>query len=358
MRIYINSEPYKICFHLNGKIELEQEDYIKTILLSGQEEFSPDEYFLKNHIEIGPRKNFKTSWNSNVIQILRRCGIFNVESIEYTTFYPRNIDPNIDNMLYEEFKDSDSTREFIKAYYVLDIKKFNEKYKLGFDSQDLDYYKDFFTNIQRPPTNVELYDLSQCNSEHARHWFFRGKFSLDGNIINESNLINKLKTTLNKNGNSLISFKDNASVLKGKLEEGLILVDHKLQKIKSHINFSYKAETHNFPTGISPFPGAATGVGGRIRDNLAVGNGGRLIAGTAGYCVGDVDQEYDYQLNSPRKILIEASNGASDYGNKIGEPLIQGFTRAYRKDYKEGRIEWLKPIMFSGGMGRVIGKDE
>ena len=357
MRIYIDSHPFKICYHIKGDINESTIDSLKSILLKDINEFNPDDNFLKNHVEIGPRRNFKTSWNSNVLEILFKCGINDVESIEYSTFYPKDFTPDIDKMLYEEFSDYNDIKDFEKSYYVLNIIKFNKTHKLGFDEQDINYYQNIFKDLQRPPTNVELYDLSQCNSEHARHWFFRGKFSENEIIIDEPNLINKLKTTLNKNGNSLISFKDNASVIKGKLNDSLIVVNNKLKNIKSYINFSYKAETHNFPTGISPFPGAATGVGGRIRDNLAVGNGGRLIAGTAGYCVGDINQEYEYVLNSPRRILIEASNGASDYGNKIGEPLIQGFTRTYRKDFNEGRIEYLKPIMFSGGMGRIIGKD-
>ena len=166
-----------------------------------------------------------------------------------------------------------------------------------------------------------------------------------------------LKTTQNNNKNSLISFKDNASVIQGSIESFHYLDNGRVNIKQEYINYSYKAETHNFPTGIAPFPGAATGAGGRMRDNVCVGVGGNLIAGTAGYCVGDVDQEYDNQLNSPRKILIEASNGASDYGNKVGEPLIQGFTRAFREDYTQGRIEWLKPIMFSGGIGKVYEKN-
>jgi phosphoribosylformylglycinamidine synthase len=358
MRIYKDSEPYKICFHIQGVIPSEFIETIKFILLDDSSEFKPDKLFLENHIEIGPRNNFKTSWNSNVIQIFKRCGIDSIESVEYTTFYPKDAKINIDKMLFTNYDTmEEKNKEFIKSRYVIDIRNFNNKHKLGFDYQDIDYYNDIFAKLKRCPTNVELYDLAQCNSEHARHWFFRGIFSLKGKNIEEKSLIDKLKTTLNNNDTSLISFKDNASVIKGNLFKNFIVCDNKLTIVNDFLNFSYKAETHNFPTGISPFPGAATGVGGRIRDNIAVGVGGRLIAGTAGYCVGDIDQEYDYQLNSPRKILIEASNGASDYGNKIGEPLIQGFTRAYRKDFEQGRIEWLKPIMFSGGMGRILNKD-
>ena len=131
-----------------------------------------------------------------------------------------------------------------------------------------------------------------------------------------------------------------------------------------NLNFSYKAETHNFPTSICPFPGASTGVGGRIRDTICVGRGGEILAGTAGYSVGDIDilnpTDYSFVLNNPTTILINASNGASDYGNKIGEPIIQGFTRSYRNDVvlsnnhkMKKRIEYLKPIMFSGGIGKI-----
>ena len=208
----------------------------------------------------------------------------------------------------EEYDNHNYDEEKEKIYVVENISDFNNDKNLGFDKQDIDYYEDIFSNLGRNPTNIELYDLSQCNSEHARHWFFNGRFTINNSEINKSSLIQLLKTTQNNNTNSLVSFKDNASVIKGNSVISHNLKNKCVSPEYDQIHYSYKAETHNFPTGISPFLGAATGVGGRMRDNTCVGLGGNLIAGTAGYCVGDINQEYENQLNSPRKILIEASN--------------------------------------------------
>ena len=356
MKLFLNTKPYKTCYHIEGKLSEDNFNLVFKILSKSSQEFTPDEDFLKTHIEIGPRRTFKTSWNSNVCQILKRCGVENLEGIEFTTFYPIEYD-NYDKILYEIYQENPKSFEKEICFIVDDITDFNLKNNLGLDDQDIDYYEDIFSNLGRNPTNIELYDLAQCNSEHARHWFFNGNFMLNNTIIEEPSLIELLKITEHNNSNSLVSFKDNASVIKGSHESLYYLDNGKVQIKQENINYSYKAETHNFPTGISPFPGASTGAGGRMRDNVCVGIGGNLIAGTVGYCVGDIDQEYDNQLNSPKKILIEASNGASDYGNKVGEPLIQGFTRSFREDYTQGRIEWLKPIMFSGGIGKVYEKN-
>ena len=168
------------------------------------------------------------------------------------------------------------------------IATFSEKNNLGFDEEDLLFYKTYFEDILcRSPTDVELFDLAQSNSEHSRHWFFNGNLLKDGEKISES-LFEMVKSTLNDrtNDNSLVAFRDNSSVIEG--YEVDILVPHdpfnesqaEIRKVVYDIAFT--AETHNFPTGIAPFPGAATGVGGRIRDNQAVGIGGLPIASIEG----------------------------------------------------------------------------
>ena len=174
-------------------------------------------------------------------------------------------------------------------------------------------------------------------------------------------------------GNSVIAFKDNSSAIHG-YDIRTIIPERpdkpsrfKDSRLNYHIIFT--AETHNFPTGVAPFPGAETGTGGRIRDVHATGKGSLVIAGTSAYCVGNLqipgyrlpweDPSFEYPLNlaSPLQIEIEASNGASDYGNKFGEPVIQGFTRSFgmRLPGKERR-EWIKPIMFTGGIGQIDGR--
>ena len=217
---------------------------------------------------------------------------------------------------------------------------------------------------------MECYQLSQANSEHSRHWFFKGRLIIDGQVM-PFTLMEVIKSTLAANpSNSLIAFTDNSSAIKG--YDILTIIPAKPgfcsafnpASVRRHIIFT--AETHNFPSGVAPFPGAETGTGGRIRDVQGTGRGGHVIAGTAGYATGNLniagypisgeDGSFIYPSNlaSPLRIMIEESNGASDYGNKFGEPLIQGFTRTFGLRLPNGeRKEWVKPIMFTGGIGQI-----
>jgi phosphoribosylformylglycinamidine synthase len=254
------------------------------------------------------------------------------------------------------------------------LEKINRKLGLGFDEWDMDYYHELFVNgMRRNPTDVECFDLGQSNSEHSRHWFFRGQLIIDGIKIPDT-LMDIIKKPYKENpNNSIIAFKDNSSAIRGYRIKTIIPENpgktcrFTERDLTYHITFT--AETHNFPTGVAPFPGAETGTGGRIRDVQAVGRGGLVIAGTAAYCVGNLhipgyklpweDDSFEYPENlaSPLQIEIEASNGASDYGNKFGEPLIQGFTRSFGMKLPNGeRREWIKPIMFTGGVGQMDGR--
>jgi phosphoribosylformylglycinamidine synthase len=252
------------------------------------------------------------------------------------------------------------------------LERINREMGLGMDDWDLDYYTNLFVkDIGRNPTNVECFDLSQSNSEHSRHWFFRGKLIIDGEEISET-LMQIVKATYEANrNNSVIAFSDNSSAIRGYdittiIPEGVSgrPASFRRQKRKFHIIFT--AETHNFPSGVAPFPGAETGTGGRIRDIQATGTAGLVVAGTAAYCVGNLhlpgydlpweDRTFTYpdNLASSLQIEVEASNGASDYGNKFGEPVVQGFTRTFGLRLPDGeRREWVKPIMFSGGIGQL-----
>ena len=251
------------------------------------------------------------------------------------------------------------------------LESINREMGLGLDDWDLDYYTNLFVkDIKRNPTNVECFDLSQSNSEHSRHWFFRGKLIVDGSEVPET-LMKIVKSTYEANkNNSVIAFSDNSSAIRG---NDILTIVPQNPAVPSAFNESLRtyhiiltAETHNFPCGIAPFPGAETGTGGRIRDVQAAGIGGLVVAGTAAYCVGNLhipgyaqpweDTIYSYPNNlaSPLEIEIEASNGASDYGNKFGEPVIQGFTRSFGLRMPDGeRREWVKPIMFSAGIGQI-----
>ncbi|RMD57413.1 MAG: phosphoribosylformylglycinamidine synthase, partial [Nitrospirae bacterium] len=346
-------------------------------------------------LEVGPRLNFTTAWSTNAVSICSSCCIQSVSRIERSRRYClvgleqigdeemelflKKIHDRMTECLYEHPLESFEIDVKPEPVFVVPLieegvealKGLNKEMGLGFDEDDIAYYYDLFVNkIGRNPTNVECFDLAQSNSEHSRHWFFRGRLIIDGEELQET-LMDIVKTPLKKNpSNSIIAFSDNSSAIRGYVIKSIIPEDTLRaspmveKELLYHIIFT--AETHNFPCGVAPFPGAETGTGGRIRDVQATGRGGLVVAGTAGYCVGNLnipgykmpweDEKFSYpkNLSSPLEIEIEASNGASDYGNKFGEPLIQGFTRSTGILSPDGqRWEWIKPIMFTGGVGQI-----
>ncbi|CAD7934206.1 unnamed protein product [Amoebophrya sp. A25] len=277
------------------------------------------------------------------------------------------------------------------------LEEFSKQNGLGFDADDIAYYHKLFAEeLKRDPTDVELFDLAQGNSEHSRHWFFGGKMVIDGEE-QEKTLFQmvknayKLKEALPPEQNSsTIAFEDNSSAQRGSevtipLPAASGTYPGPYKREQQDLDITLTAETHNFPCGIAPLPGAETGSGGRMRDNHSTGRGAYVQAGVAGYCVGNLSipgyvqphegallEEAGYPANmaKPLDILISASNGASDYGNKFGEPLVAGFTRSFGTiiqlqeststegdsvdSTKPERVEWIKPIMFSGGLGRML----
>ena len=333
-----------------------------------------------NHKEIGPLLNFRSPWCSNAISIFEKCGIKNVERVEQT-FVTNDLNYDYDKMTHMDYKDKHVNFETEKpvTYNLIPLKeidKYNKKLSLSLDKSDIQYYTNLFKKYKRCPTDVELYDLAQSNSEHSRHCFFTGKLiikNLLSSTTESKTLMNYIKEPLKKNkGNSILAFCDNASAISGFkstiLSKKTFGGPSRLVRKNRISDICFTAETHNFPTSIAPFPGAATGTGGRIRDNQAIGRGGEPISSSAGYCVGNLlipNYELPWEgapekvdsIATPLNILIEASNGASDYGNKFGEPIIQGFARSYGNTLNGNRIEWLKPIMFTGGLGRVSRSD-
>ena len=348
-------------------------------------------------LEVGPRMNFTTAWSTNAVSVCHACGLKKISRIERSRRYILLLDDlsvmttekrtaflslvhdRMTECLYPKPLKNFETGikpEPVRMIPLIEqgrsaLEKINREMGLGLDDWDLDYYTNLFVkDIKRDPTNVECFDLSQSNSEHSRHWFFRGKLVVDGEEI-PGNLMKIVKATYDANpNNSIIAFSDNSSAIAG--HDITTIIPEVVGKPsafraalrKHHIIFT--AETHNFPSGVAPFPGAETGTGGRIRDVQATGTGGLVVAGTAAYCVGNLripgyvlpweDETYSYPTNlaSPLRIEVEASNGASDYGNKFGEPVIQGFTRSFGLRMPDGeRREWLKPIMFSAGVGQM-----
>jgi phosphoribosylformylglycinamidine synthase len=348
MRLYSKlTDNIYLAFTINlDKYLNNSELYILLMLLGNETDASITDILDINYVcEISPKKMFKTTWGTNVIEILQRLNIHKILSIEKSRICINRIEP-YDAMLEEcsssDSRDSSSSRIITK---YIDINSLSD---LGIT--EFEYYKQQFYG--RGMTNVEEFDIRQSNSEHSRHWFFNGKYYIDGKIHSVS-LMNLVKETNNHNFTSLVAFADNSSCIRGYKANLLIsyksLIDSKL----AHIHPTHTAETHNFPTSISPFSGANTGVGGRIRDTIALGKGSNIISG---YCVGALnpEEEFDYPYCLPMDLLIKASDGASDYGNKIGEPITMGFTRSFGKHIDGKRMEYVKPIMYCGGIGSVL----
>ena len=337
-------------------------------------------------VEMGPRLNFATAWSSNMVSICRATGLDMVVRVERSNRYlveagvdlDAFIRDNHDRMTECFYPQALSTFETgIEPEAVYDVDMINggpdallDIPGISMDERDRNFYHNYFVKKhKRNPTIVEIMDLNNANSEHSRHGFFGGAQVIDGELQEET-LFGMVKKTLEKNPKgSLVAFKDNSSVVQGHTLRTIMPQNPgkpgPLQEKNVTYHMLLTAETHNFPTGVAPFPGAETGSGGRIRDVQGTGKGGFVIAGTTGYCVANLHipgytlpWENFYQcpdnLASALEIEIEASNGASDYGNKFGEPMIQGFTRSFDLRLSTGeRWGFLKPIMFTGGIGQI-----
>jgi len=330
-------------------------------------------------IEVGPRLNVATPFNTNALSILKSCGLDGkISRLEVSRRFV-GIEAPFDRMtecIYPEPLKTFSTGQVPEEVYEVDLLKkglaaFDEIEGLSMDDRDKQAYYDYFVGrCNRNPTIVEIMDLNNANSEHSRHGYFKGKQVINGEEMSET-LMEIVKSTLDANpSNSLVAFRDNSSVIEGFDCWTLIPVNpgkaSRLYEELVSYHFLFTAETHNFPTGVAPFPGAQTGTGGRIRDVQATGRGGLVIAGTAGYAVGNLlldnyqlpweqaDLPYPNSLASSKDILIFGSNGTTRYGNEFGEPVIQGFVRAGASFLPDGtRYEWLKPILFTGGIGQM-----
>ena len=272
-----------------------------------------------------------------------------------------NINNHLLNMTPQE-------RRTYNKSLILNLDELNETHGLSLSEEDKEFIRD--KGEDWDDFMLTIYDIAQSNSEHCRHHFFNGIMSFENQAPKTQTLFELVKEPYkqvqrrenkdNYENNSRIAFCDNSSSIKG-FPTQLLISESKSKKYsieEKDMNFVCTAETHNFPTAISPFPGAATGIGGRIRDVQATGRGAQPVCSSAGYCVGklflsdnDIQKEYPSNMAEPTKILIEASNGASDYGNKFGEPIVNGFTRSFRANIAGERREWVKPIMFTGGLG-------
>ncbi|MCX6321305.1 MAG: phosphoribosylformylglycinamidine synthase [Bacteroidia bacterium] len=322
---------------------------------------------------VGPRKEMITPWSTNAVEITQNMaitGIKRIEEFHATTSKKPHYDPMLQS-LYKGLNQSIFTIDKLPdpVFFIDDIKAYNLNEGLALNDEEIAYLDILSKSIGRKLTDSEVFGFSQVNSEHCRHKIFNGTFIISGEE-KEATLFQMIKETTKTNPNKVVSaYKDNCAFVQGPVVEQFAPATQDKPdffKIKDYESvLSLKAETHNFPTTVEPFNGAATGTGGEIRDRIAGGKGAFPIAGTAVYMTsyprpdGDrswekATQERPWLYQTPEDILIKASNGASDFGNKFGQPLICGSVFTFEHFENLKKFGYDKVIMLAGGIG--IGK--
>ena len=334
---------------------------------------------------VGPRREMITPWSTNAVEITQNMSLHGISRIE--EYFPASSkDADHDPMLQRMYEGLDQDiftvnhqPEPIK--HVEDLEAYNEQEGLALSPEEIEYLHKVQEQVGRPLTDSEIFGFAQINSEHCRHKIFGGTFIIDG-VEMESSLFQMIKKTTKENPNKILSaYKDNVAFAQGPVVEQFAPKDQstsdffQVKDIESVI--SLKAETHNFPTTVEPFNGAATGTGGEIRDRMGGGVGSWPIAGTAVYMTAyprlddknvtitnDVKRDWEEVLpvrkwlyQTPEQILIKASNGASDFGNKFGQPLICGSVLTFEHQEAQEKYAYDKVIMLAGGVGYGTKRD-
>ena len=322
---------------------------------------------------VGPRKEMITPWSTNAVEITQNMGIRGIVRIE--EFYPvsgkkAHHDPMLQS-LYKGLSQEIFTidRQAEPVVYIEDIAEYNHREGLALNNEEVVYLEKLSKKLGRKLTDSEVFGFSQVNSEHCRHKIFNGSFIINGKEKSRT-LFQMIKDTTRTNPNHVVSaYKDNCAFIEGPEVEQFAPATQDTAdffKITDYESvLSLKAETHNFPTTVEPFNGASTGTGGEIRDRIAGGKGAFPVAGTAVYMTSyprpdgprsweKATEERKWLYQTPEDILIKASNGASDFGNKFGQPLICGSVFTFEHFENLSRYGYDKVIMLAGGIG--IGK--
>ena len=331
---------------------------------------------------VGPRREMVTPWSTNAVEITQNMNLHGISRIE--EYFPVNSEEaDHDPMLQRMYKGLDQSIFTVNIApqpikQVENLEEYNEQEGLALSPEEIAYLHKIEQQNGRPLTDSEIFGFAQINSEHCRHKIFGGTFIIDGKEM-ESSLFAMIKKTTKENPNKILSaYKDNVAFAQGPLVEQFAPKDQstsdyfEVKEVESVI--SLKAETHNFPTTVEPFNGAATGTGGEIRDRMGGGVGSWPIAGTAVYMTSyprltdDEREARDWEelmparkwlYQTPEQILIKASNGASDFGNKFGQPLICGSLLTFEHQEEEGDTKYAydKVIMLAGGVGYGTKRD-
>mgnify|MGYP000948910826 FL=1 len=325
---------------------------------------------------VGPRREMITPWSTNAVEITQNMGLKGISRIE--EYLPTTDQADCDPMLQRLYDRLDqrlftTDRQPEPIVYIDDIADYNRREGLALSDDEVRYLNDLSHRLGRKLTDSEVFGFSQVNSEHCRHKIFGGKFVIDG-VEQPHSLFAMIKRTSSVNPNGLVSaYKDNVAFNAGPTVEQFapasadgpdFFVTRPIPTV-----LALKAETHNFPTTVEPFNGAATGTGGEIRDRLGGGRASLPLAGTAVYMTAyprtDPDRAWERVLDprswlyqTPAQILVKASNGASDFGNKFGQPLICGSLLTFEYKAPDGRsYAYDKVIMLAGGMGFANRRD-
>ncbi|MDD4190319.1 MAG: phosphoribosylformylglycinamidine synthase, partial [Mangrovibacterium sp.] len=325
---------------------------------------------------VGPRREMITPWSTNAVEITQNMaisGIVRMEGFMEVREKPADYDPmlqalyeGLDQTVFTIDKEPDPIRE------IDDIAAYNEQEGLALSEEEIQYLNSVAEKIGRKLTDSEVFGFSQVNSEHCRHKIFNGTFVIDG-VEQQMSLFQLIKRTSRENPNKIVSaYRDNCSFVAGPVVEQFAPKTQdkpdffEVKEIETVL--SLKAETHNFPTTVEPFNGAATGTGGEIRDRIAGGKGSIPVAGTAVYMTSyprtegarsweQATEGRSWLYQTPEEILIKASNGASDFGNKFGQPLISGSVLTFEHVENGKKYGYDKVIMLAGGIGFGRKKD-
>ncbi|WP_367866824.1 phosphoribosylformylglycinamidine synthase [Pedobacter sp. WC2423] len=366
--IYFFSNELNTVFALQSEQTLSSSDISKLTWLFGGARFKQEtvltEFF------IGPRAAMVTPWSTNAVEITQNMdihGIIRIEEFKNTTADFTDFDP----MLFQKYSELNQEIYTISLQPesilpIEDIAAYNQQEGLSLSEEEVDYLNKLADKLGRKLTDSEVFGFSQVNSEHCRHKIFNGTFVIDGEE-QPSSLFKLIRKTSEANPNGIVSaYKDNVAFVKGPRVQQFapkradVPDYYEIKDFDSVI--SLKAETHNFPTTVEPFNGAATGSGGEIRDRLAGGQGSLPLAGTAVYMTSfsrleenrpweKAVNERDWLYQTPMDILIKASNGASDFGNKFGQPLITGSILTFEHEEDARKLGYDKVIMQAGGVG-------
>ncbi len=365
--IFFFESPQKLIYGVQVPQPLHTEDLQKLSWLFGEAKAIQTDKISGTYS--GPRKEMITPWSTNAVEITGNMGILGIQRIE--EFIPLQPGEQIDPMLQKAYEGLDQEifdihlqPEPVKA--ITDIASYNKSEGLALSQEEVDYLNRVATQLGRPLTDSEVFGFSQVNSEHCRHKIFNGTFIIDGEE-KPMTLFQLIKETSKQHPNRIASaYKDNVAFIHGpRIQQFAPKTQHQADFFEAReidTVLSLKAETHNFPTTVEPFNGAATGAGGEIRDRLAGGTASIPLAGTAvymtSYARSEAGRSWEKNLpnrpwlyQSPIDILIKASNGASDFGNKFGQPLIAGSVLTFEHEENEKQHGFDKVIMLAGGVG-------